>query len=245
MLDIPYVRGITLADSWHGPTPGLLDAYALGLRHGLAPDGAEQLRIAARPYDYNPNADVEKAIADLEAFVSLRHPIAGLGMTYGQLAVAAKTGPLAIFSLITKIDEEVFKNSEPGHVYFNPRFEPIESEGKEISAEPCFSCMAKSFVAEVERWRAIELFSDNRPPIILRGLPAVAAQHEDGHRHGKLCVDIAFETGFNVYYVPPELHTTFFRDFHRKGRRREYPHVVVRDQWEAVGAQKYSLGHYL
>ncbi|HVI69608.1 MAG TPA: peptide deformylase [Magnetospirillaceae bacterium] len=243
LLDIPYVGGRTLPKGWHGPTPGLLVKYRRGLRYGLARSNAAHYRTSAQRFEGGPGG--QWAIDTLQGFVSLKHEITALGMAHSQLAIAEQTGPLAVFAAMTEIAGLTLNDCRPGRVFLNPHIEPVVSKGKSVGTEPCFSCLATSLVAEVERWNAVVLTSDNQPPVELEGPAAVVAQHEYGHTLGELCVDVAFRTGRRVFYVPAELHQTFFADFDRRGRLHDYRHLFIPEQWEAVLNGEYTLEPYL
>ena len=247
MFDIPYVGSAKqLPKGWHRATEVLLDKYLSCQQYGLADTHAPQLLLPAQSLGQNqePPPAVKEAMKLLAGFVQPTHPHVGLGMAYPQLEAAALTGVWAVFAAMTDLTGLTADHLRPGRLFINPRIEPIESAGKSVGVEACFSCLVGSLVAEVERWNAVVLVSDNHDPIRLEGPAAIPAQHEYGHLQGKLCVNVAFQTGRRVFYVPPELHGTFFA-LNRQGRRHEYPHDFPYDQWEASLSGDFTLRSHL
>lgn len=242
-MQIPYVGADTLPPGWHRSTAGLISQCQRALQAGLAPMSAPHVRQPAMPLGERTPL-VNTGIAQLEEFLTPETEFRALGMAYNQLQIAAETGPLSVFAVMTNLAGLTPADRPTGkaEVFINPHLYPVESKGRAIGVEPCFSTLG--LVPEVERWRAVVLTSVNLPPVQLQGASAIVVQHEFDHILGKLAVEVAFQTDLQVFYVPPEVEQIFFEDYHKKGRRHYWPHRLIRQQGEAMLNGEYSpLNH--
>lgn len=235
--------GDKLENGWRRPTRKLVAKFQLYLEQGIAPPKAPHLYTKARlvkPGELESPA-VRNGVRLLQAHVqdNSTSPLTAVGMAYTQL-MQARGGNLRIAAIQSGM-QDLRRENRTGNVLLlvNARYEPIESAGKVLREESCFTTLGIG--VHVMRWKEIMLYLPGKKPRRVTGTEGWIIQHELGdHWLGSTCAIRAHNQGRKLYYVPPEWHDTFFRG----GFEPDWPEYSY-EQYIASMSGRFDLTNYL
>lgn len=231
---------------WRRPTPDTLKQHLVGKEQGLAPAGAQELRIPADTViDIEGNRDIRRIDAKLRAVVEgMRangYPVSGLDATQigESVRLALVPHPTLENEMLTLVNGSI--EDHPG-----VPLGPLVPHG-------CHSGHEAFVKLRVPKSHTLRGYDIHGEPIEIdrTGFPAIVDRHELWHEMGRRAADIAVENNVQIDWRPPE-YKQDYRDFfdgpdgygqnpHLPDWRFEYPP----DQWLAVKVGEFVLMHFI
>ncbi|HEX6258193.1 MAG TPA: peptide deformylase [Candidatus Saccharimonadales bacterium] len=243
---LDYIGPDNLPKGWHRPTRELAERQRLlrAVQYQVAPPASPWLRnkrLKAVSPPQTLSAELQRDIKLMESHVNPRSLLKAAGMAHPQMLGAKKQAYRVIVVSLGK--DLKAENLLPGTVFIDPVIKPAQGARQVAGVEMCFSCPAVA--RKVLRWDKVWLHSRNHPPMLLVDGVARAAQHECDHLDCEVCIDRGFEQGYKLlYYVPTDLHMTFYREYVLKGRLDLWPYLFRQDQYDAMMNGMFSFDNY-
>jgi hypothetical protein len=104
----------------------------------------------------------------------------------------------------------------------------------------CFSVPGVGVV--VQRWKSVVVYDSEGRAYRYDDIDAWGIQHENDHLDGVLCQMRTLEQGRRLYYVPPEVAPTFFRQEYSPNFN--WP-IFPTEQWWAMTTGEFALEDYI
>ncbi len=236
--NITYLGSGSLPRGWQRPTWKLVTKSILNRKEGIAATDAPHLYLPAHPL--GESASIKPDVELLHSHVDPDSPskVKAVGMAHPQL-IAASKGSYRLFVAATTMKSLHPDDRVPGQLFVNPTVKPVEEEGYEDRIDMCVSISGVATLTR--RWKVVDVIGANGKSARYEGDSAHAIQHEDDHLNGKVCIDVGLSQGNPLFYVPPEVHRTFFDEYVAKGRLEDWELMFSPQQWQAMKNGLFTL----